>query len=222
MTGTLEESSWQLFLHPRPPFASAYYLKEDLRQLWSQPSKEVASAFLDGWIERARAKGIRQLITMSNTLSLHREGLLAYYDVPISTGPLSASSPSTRPATNSSDEPRERKQMKSQICFMTPSPLTREEAIRRLQDAELEIRALGVERVALFGSVLRNEARVDSDVDPLIGFAPGAKSFDRFLALSELPEERLGRRVEVVTREGLSPFLGPRILAEAEDVLLAA
>jgi transposase len=88
MTGTLEESSWQLFLHPRPPFASAYYLKEDLRQLWSQPSKEVASAFLDGWLERARAKGIRQLITMSNTLSLHREGLLAYYDVPISTGPL--------------------------------------------------------------------------------------------------------------------------------------
>jgi uncharacterized protein len=105
---------------------------------------------------------------------------------------------------------------------MTPSPLTREEAIRRLQDAEPEIRALGVERVALFGSVLRNEAGVDSDVDLLIGFAPGAKSFDRFLALSELLEERLGRRVEVVTTEALSPFLGPRILAEAEDVLRAA
>jgi len=105
---------------------------------------------------------------------------------------------------------------------MAPSPLTREEAIRRLQDAEPEIRALGVERMALFGSVLRNEARVDSDVDLLIGFAPGAKSFDRFLALSELLEERLGRRVEVVTTEALSPFLGPRILAEAEDVLRAA
>jgi transposase len=70
------------------PLASGYYLKEDLRQLWSQPDKHRASKFLDGWIERARATGIRQLITMSNTLSLHREGLLAYYDVAISTGPL--------------------------------------------------------------------------------------------------------------------------------------
>ena len=70
------------------PLAAAYYLKEDLRQLWSQSDKETASSFLDGWIERARATGIRQLITMSNTLSLHRQGLLAYYDFPISTGPL--------------------------------------------------------------------------------------------------------------------------------------
>lgn len=105
---------------------------------------------------------------------------------------------------------------------MPATPLTRKEAIRRLQAAEPEIRALGVDRLALFGSVLRNEARADSDVDLLVGFAPGRKSFDRFLALSDLLEERLGCRVEVVTAEALSPFLGPRILAEAEDVLRAA
>lgn len=105
---------------------------------------------------------------------------------------------------------------------MIPAPLTRDEAIRRLQDAEPEIRALGVERLALFGSVLRDEARPDSDVDVLVGFAPGQKSFDRLLAISELLEERLGRPVEVVTTEALSPFIGPRILAEAEDVPRAA
>lgn len=70
------------------PLAAAYYLKEDLRQLWSQPDKQTAALFLDRWIERARATGIRQLVTMSNTLSIHRHGLLAYYDVPISSGPL--------------------------------------------------------------------------------------------------------------------------------------
>jgi transposase len=70
------------------PLAAAYYLKEDLRQLWSQRDKESAAEFLEGWIERARATGIRQLVTMSNTLSIHRQGLLAYYAVPISTGPL--------------------------------------------------------------------------------------------------------------------------------------
>jgi predicted nucleotidyltransferase len=55
-----------------------------------------------------------------------------------------------------------------------------------------------------------------------VSFAPGAKSFARLLALTDLLEERLGRLVEVVTTEALSPFLGPRILAEAQDVLRAA
>jgi hypothetical protein len=100
--------------------------------------------------------------------------------------------------------------------------LTREEAVERLLASESEIRALGVQRLALFGSVLRGEIRPDSDVDLLVQFAPGAKTFEHFLALSELLEERLGRRVDLVTREALSPFLGPRILAEAQDVLRAA
>ena len=108
------------------------------------------------------------------------------------------------------------------VLGMTTSPLTRDEAIRRLKASESEIRLLGVERLALFGSVLRDEARADSDVDVLVGFVPGAKSFDHLLALSDLLEERLGRPVEVVTTEALSPFLGPRILAEALDVLRAA
>jgi transposase len=70
------------------PLAAAYYLKEDLRQLWRQPTKERAHAFLEGWLERAWATGIKQLRQMANTLSLYREGVLSYYDVPISTGPL--------------------------------------------------------------------------------------------------------------------------------------
>ncbi|MFQ6045849.1 MAG: nucleotidyltransferase family protein [Gemmatimonadales bacterium] len=105
---------------------------------------------------------------------------------------------------------------------MSTEPLTRAEAVRRLQEAEPEIRALGVERLALFGSVLRDQARPDSDVDVLVAFAAGRKSFDHLLSLSELLEECLDRRVEVVTVEALSPFIGPRILAEAEDVLRAA
>ena len=108
------------------------------------------------------------------------------------------------------------------IQHMVTTPLTREEAIRLLKTAEPRIRELGVGRLALFGSVLRGEARANSDVDLLVEFRPGAKSFDRFLALSDLLEEILGRPVELVTREALSPFIGPRILSEAEDVLRAA
>ena len=105
---------------------------------------------------------------------------------------------------------------------MTLPSLTRQQAVAMLAASEPEIRALGVMRLALFGSVLRNQARPDSDVDLLVQFAPGAKTYDHFLALSELLELRLGRPVELVTTEALSPFIGPRILAEAQDVLRAA
>jgi transposase len=70
------------------PLALAYYLKEDLRQFWEQPSKSAAAAFLEDWIARAQSAGISFLLRFSKTLALHRRGLLAYYDYPISTGPL--------------------------------------------------------------------------------------------------------------------------------------
>src|SRR3990172_10576258 len=108
------------------------------------------------------------------------------------------------------------------MAAMNRTRLTREDAVERLVASEREIRALGVQRLALFGSVLRGEARPDSDVDLLVQFSPGAKTFERFLALFDLLEERLGHRVEIVTTEALSPFIGPRILAEAQDVLRAA
>lgn len=96
------------------------------------------------------------------------------------------------------------------------------EAHSRLTACSGEVRALGVVRLALFGSVLRGDATADSDVDILVEFEPGTKSFDRFMALAELLEDRLGRPVELVTTEALSPYIGPRILAEAKDVLRAA
>jgi len=105
---------------------------------------------------------------------------------------------------------------------MTTSAPNRNDVIERLRDAETEIRRLGVRRLALFGSVLRGEARPDSDVDLLVEFHSGEKSFDTFLELCDLLESTLGGQVEVVTTEALSPYVGPHILAEAEDVLRAA
>lgn len=72
--------------------------------------------------------------------------------------------------------------------------LTRDEAIRRLQTVESEIRRLGVRRLALFGSVLRNEARPDSNVDVLVEFAPTEKTFDRFMALEEKRDRFISER----------------------------
>jgi transposase len=70
------------------PLATAYYLKDDLRRFWDQPGKRFATIFLDGWIRRAETSGIKVLKQMAKTLAAHRSGLLAYYDVMISSGPL--------------------------------------------------------------------------------------------------------------------------------------
>jgi transposase len=70
------------------PLAAAYYMKEDLRQIWEQPDKTTAALVLADWIRRADASGIKILHKMAATLGAHRHGILAYYDHPISNGPL--------------------------------------------------------------------------------------------------------------------------------------
>ena len=105
---------------------------------------------------------------------------------------------------------------------MATTILARDDAFQLIREAEPRIRSLGVRRLALFGSVLRDEAGPHSDVDLLVQFEPGAKSFARFMALYDLLEEIFARRVELLTTESLSPFMGPHILAEAADVIPAA
>jgi len=70
------------------PLATAYYMKEDLRLLWSLSHKAAAEAHLQDWIARADASGIRILKDFAKTLRTHRRGILAYYDHRISTAPL--------------------------------------------------------------------------------------------------------------------------------------
>jgi transposase len=70
------------------PLTIAYYLKEDLRQIWQQHNKATARRILNDWIARAMATDVRILEQFAATLEEHRQGILAYYDYPISTGPL--------------------------------------------------------------------------------------------------------------------------------------
>ncbi len=70
------------------PLAIAHYLKEDLCQIWSQPNKASASQVLDDWIARANVSNVEPLMRMSATLAAYRSGILAWYDHPISSGPM--------------------------------------------------------------------------------------------------------------------------------------
>ena len=97
---------------------------------------------------------------------------------------------------------------------------TKQEILHRIQTHREEIRALGVEGLGLFGSFVRGEQGPESDVDLLVRFRPQEKTFDNFMGLAFLLEEVLQRRVELVTTEGLSPYLGPRILGEVQDLAI--
>ncbi len=91
-----------------------------------------------------------------------------------------------------------------------------------LRTKHAELRRFGVRRYGLFGSFVRNEQRPDSDLDVLVEFEPSEKNFKHFMQLAFFLEELLGRKVDILTPESLSPFIGPNILNEVEYVALGA
>ena len=77
----------------------------------------------------------------------------------------------------------------------------------------------GVRELAVFGSTVRGENRADSDLDLLVDFEPAARIGLLTLAsLTEELERLLHRRVDLVTKNGLKPWMRPQILREAQVV----
>jgi uncharacterized protein len=73
-----------------------------------------------------------------------------------------------------------------------------------------------IRKLALFGSVLRDDFRADSDVDVLVEFEPGHVPGIRFFALERELSEILRRKVDLNTPSFLSPYFRGRVMAEAE------
>ena len=93
------------------------------------------------------------------------------------------------------------------------------ERLRRESEA---LSSLGVLEIGLFGSFARGEQTAESDVDLLVAFSPEHHTFDSFMELAFFLEALLGRRVEVLTPDALSPYIGERILKEVEKIHGAA
>lgn len=96
---------------------------------------------------------------------------------------------------------------------------TKRDVYERILRNRGEIEGFGVKRLGLFGSFARGEQSPESDVDLLVEFEAGKKTFDRFTGLALLLEDLMQRPVELVTTESLSPYLGRRILGEVEYVI---
>lgn len=89
-----------------------------------------------------------------------------------------------------------------------------EAALAKLRGCDAELKRRGVASVAIFGSVARGEATPASDIDVLVEFSV-VPDLIEFSALQRWLSQRLGRRVDLVTRPALHPRLRERILAEA-------
>ena len=94
--------------------------------------------------------------------------------------------------------------------------MNKQAIIDTLVDHKDELRARGVRHAALFGSVARDEARPDSDIDIMIEFAPDA-SLDIFayVELKDLIESLLPGPVDVVNKAALKPYVGPQAVADS-------
>lgn len=102
------------------------------------------------------------------------------------------------------------------------SAQTRDQVFSAISAHGEEIKAAGVRRLGVFGSFVRNEQTPESDLDVLVEFDPAQKTFDNFMKVSLLLEDLCDRRVDLVTTESLSPYLGPHIVNEVEYVHLGS
>ena len=97
---------------------------------------------------------------------------------------------------------------------------TKQDLMAALSENREVIKSYGVNSLGIFGSFSKGTFNDTSDVDLLVDFVPEKKSFDNFMDLSFFLEDLFGRKVEIVTPQSLSKFIGPHILKEVQQVSL--
>ena len=99
---------------------------------------------------------------------------------------------------------------------------TKEDILEIVLRERKRLAEFGVVSIGLFGSFVRGDQNPESDIDLLVEFIPQKHTFDNFMDLSFLLEDLLGHKVEIITPQALSPYIGPYILKEVERVAIAA
>ena len=101
------------------------------------------------------------------------------------------------------------------MCSKELNMTTKEYILSAIETNRQTLKRLGIRNVGLFGSYARDEQSVKSDIDILIDFIPEMENFDNYMAVCDIFEDLFkNEKVEIVTKNGLSPYIGPRILNE--------
>ena len=92
---------------------------------------------------------------------------------------------------------------------------TKKHILNTIQLHKEKLNQVGVLRIGLLGSYARDEQSDQSDIDILIEFAPKKENSDNYMAAYDYIEQLFkNNKVEIVTKNGLSPYFGPQILRE--------
>jgi uncharacterized protein len=92
---------------------------------------------------------------------------------------------------------------------------TKDFILSTLRSHKTELSNFGILQVGLFGSYVREEQSAKSDIDILIDFSPDKENFDNYMAAYDYFENLFkNEKIELVTKNGLSPYIGPKILNE--------
>jgi len=95
-------------------------------------------------------------------------------------------------------------------------PIQKKEVIEKLIKHISEIERFGVEKIGIFGSLLKG--KTTGDIDILISFKKGEESFQNLMDLYYFLENTLNAQIDLVTTKALSPYIGPHILREVEYI----
>jgi len=95
--------------------------------------------------------------------------------------------------------------------------LTSKDVLRKIKENRDKIKRFGVKRIGLFGSYARGEQRIERDVDIVVEFEKGKATFDNFLDLAEYLEKLLGKKVDLLTKEGVRSIRIEHIRKEIEE-----
>lgn len=91
---------------------------------------------------------------------------------------------------------------------------TKDNILSILKKHKPELSKFGVSNVGLFGSYLYDRQTSESDIDLLIDFDPEKENFDNYMAVYDICENLFkNEKVEIVTKNGLSKHIGPKILS---------
>ena len=96
--------------------------------------------------------------------------------------------------------------------------MERDTAITKLKEHEVELKRLGVQRLFMFGSTARGEARPNSDVDLFFDYERGRFGLFELMDVKEAATRILGRKADIMTRDSLHRALRHRIEANAVQV----
>lgn len=93
--------------------------------------------------------------------------------------------------------------------------MTKSGILTKIEKNQDRIRGLGVKRIAIFGSFVKDRQTKSSDIDVLVEFRPGKKTFDNFMELRAFLGKLFGRKIDLVTAQALKPRMKSTVLTQA-------